>query len=106
MWSVDRCRVRSVCRRKSSLCRRWKATVGRVLLSIDAVCFSSRIERYKREGSKNSSVCFLLLLVLLGMYLKDKKKIFQFFGSNKKPRLNLTKSDVMAIEAPRQQRQI
>ena len=66
----------------------------RVLLSIDAVhifFFFLRIERPKYAGSENSSVCSLLLLVLLGMHLKYKKKTYQFFSTNKKPRLNLTK---------------
>ena len=42
------------------------------VVSIDDVCFSLRIERSKRDGSEKKSNSSLLLLVLIGMYLKDK----------------------------------
>ena len=61
----------------------------RVKLSIDVVAvvsmdvlevflindarFSLRIERSKRDGSEKKSISSLLLLVLIGIYLKDKK---------------------------------
>ena len=44
-----------------------------VLVSIDTVRFSVRIERSKRAGSEKKSNSSLLLLVLIGMYLKNKK---------------------------------
>ena len=48
-----------------------------VLLSIDAVHLSLRIVRSKRAESENSSAFFLLVLVLLGVHLKEiKKKIY------------------------------
>ena len=43
------------------------------VVSIDDVRFSMRIERSKRVGSEKKSNSSLLLLVLIGMYLKDKK---------------------------------
>ena len=71
-----------------------------MLLSIDAVRFSLWIEHSKRAGSEKRSVCSLLLPVLLDMHLKrQKKKTYQFLQVQK-PRLYLTKYDLMAIEAP------
>ena len=55
----------------------------RVLLSIDVVRFSLRIERSKFAGSEKSSVCSLLLLVLLGMHLKRQEKKLSVFARNK-----------------------
>ena len=43
------------------------------VLSIDDARFSLRIERSKRDGSEKKSISSLLLLVLIGIYLKDKK---------------------------------
>ena len=51
----------------------------RVLLSIDAVHFPLRFERSKCARSKKSSVCFLLLLVLLGLHLKRQENFFISF---------------------------
>ena len=42
------------------------------VVSIDDVCFSLRIERSKLVGSEKKSNSSLLLMVLIGMYLKDK----------------------------------
>ena len=42
------------------------------VVSIDDVRFSLRIERSKRVGSEKKSNSSLLLLVLIGMYPKDK----------------------------------
>ena len=55
-----------------------------VLLLIDSVCFCLRIEGSKRAISEKRSVCFVLLLVLLGMHLKDKKIVLSDFASNTK----------------------
>ena len=44
------------------------------VVSIDDVRFSLWIEHSKRVGSEKKSNSSLLLLVLIGMYLKDKKK--------------------------------
>ena len=46
------------------------------VVSIDDVRFSLRIERSKRAGSEKKSNSSLLLLVLIGMYLKDKNKFY------------------------------
>ena len=46
------------------------------VVSIDVACLSLRIERSKRVGSEKKSNSSLLLLVLIGIYLKGKKKIF------------------------------
>ena len=55
-----------------------------MLLSIDEESTSLRIERSKLAGSgENSSWVSLLLLVLLGMYLKIKKKKKLFKKLNK-----------------------
>ena len=43
------------------------------LMSINAVRFSLRIELSKCVGSEKKSYFFLLLLVLMDMYLKNKK---------------------------------
>ena len=60
------------------------------LVSIDAARFSLRIERSKRVGSEKKSNSSLLLLVLIGMYLKNKKKNFVSNLKQKlKPKLNL-----------------
>ena len=46
------------------------------VFSIDDVCFSLRIERFKRVGSEKKSNSSFLLLVLIDLYLKDKKFFF------------------------------
>ena len=46
------------------------------VVSIDDVHFSLRIERSKRVGSEKKSNSSLLLLVLIGMYLEDKKNFY------------------------------
>ena len=46
------------------------------VVSIDDMCFSLRIERSKCAGSEKKSNSSLLLLVLIGMYLKDKKVFY------------------------------
>ena len=65
-----------------------------MLLSIDEEHIPLRIEHSKPAGSdENSSYVSLLLLVLLGMYLKRQEKNFvSESGFKKKPRLNKTKS--------------
>ena len=44
------------------------------LVSIDVARFSLRIMHSKRVGSEKKSNFSLMLLVLMGMYLKNKKK--------------------------------
>ena len=46
------------------------------VVSINDAHFSLRIERSKRVGSEKKNNFSLLLLVLKGMYLKDKKFFF------------------------------
>ena len=53
----------------------WRVSIDElVLLSIDGERLSLRIERSNLVGSETKSNSSLLLLVLIGMYLKDKKK--------------------------------
>ena len=56
---------------------------GQMLLSIDAICLPLRMVRSSIAGSEMRSVCSLLLLILLGMYLKRQENILSVFASNK-----------------------
>lgn len=51
----------------------------RVILLINAERFPLWIVRSKRAGSEKSSGVSLLFLVLLGMHLNDKTKIYEIF---------------------------
>ena len=82
-WSIDRCRVGMGGRRNSSLGRWGKASVGRRTCAFVDKCgtfFPLRMVRSSSAGSEKRSVCSLLLLLLLGMHLKN---LPVFFASNK-----------------------